>query len=123
MANIVIVNTNLDWWGLSLIWGLGVTMAIYITGGVSGAHINPAVTVGLASVGDFPWKKVFPYVISQITGAFLGAGTTFFIYSDQFMEKTAANMTVFHTIAMENITNPKARHHLQPIIIISGFRF
>lgn len=108
VANIVIVNTNLDWWGLSLIWGLGVTMAIYITGGVSGAHINPAVTVGLASVGDFPWKKVFPYVISQITGAFLGAGTTFFIYSDQFMEKTAANMTVFHTIAMENITNPKA---------------
>jgi glycerol uptake facilitator protein len=108
VTNIVIVETNLDWWGLSLIWGLGVTMAIYITGGVSGAHINPAVTVGLASVGDFPWKKVFPYVISQITGAFLGAGTTYFIYSDQFVEKTASNMTVFHTIAMENITNPKA---------------
>ena len=108
VTNIVIVETNLDQWGLSLIWGLGVTMAIYITGGVSGAHINPAVTVGLASVGDFPWKKVFPYVISQITGAFLGAGTTYFIYSDQFVEKTASNMTVFHTIAMENITNPKA---------------
>jgi len=108
VANIVVVNANLDWWGLSLIWGLGVTMAIYITGGVSGAHINPAVTVGLASVGDFPWKKVFPFIISQITGAFLGAGATYFIYSDQFVEKTTANMTVFHTIAMENITNPKA---------------
>ena len=108
VANIVIVGSNLDWWALSLIWGLGVTMAIYITGGVSGAQINPAVTVGLAAVGDFPWKKVLPYIFSQVTGAFLGAGTTYFIYSDQFAEKTAANMTVFHTIAMENISNPKA---------------
>jgi glycerol uptake facilitator protein len=83
-------------------------MAIYITGGVSGAHINPAVTVGLASVGDFPWKKVIPFILSQIIGAFIGAAGAYYIYAEQFAVKTAANMTVFHTIAMDNITNPKA---------------
>jgi glycerol uptake facilitator protein len=108
VANSVQVGADIGWWELSLLWGLGVTMAVYITGGVSGAHINPAVTVGLASVGDFPWKKVGPFVFSQIIGAFIGAAGAYFIYAEQFVEKTAANMTVFHTIAMDNISNPKA---------------
>ncbi|MFW5718857.1 MAG: MIP/aquaporin family protein [Halanaerobium sp.] len=108
VANLVLVEANISWWELSLLWGLGVTMAVYITGGVSGAHINPAVTVGLASVGDFPWKKVIPFIISQIIGAFIGAAGAYFIYAEQFAEKTAANMTIFHTIAMDNISNPKA---------------
>ncbi|PTV92972.1 glycerol uptake facilitator protein [Halanaerobium saccharolyticum] len=108
VANLVQVGADISWWELSVLWGLGVTMAIYITGGVSGAHINPAVTVGLASVGDFPWKKVIPFILSQIIGAFIGAAGAYYIYAEQFAVKTAANMTVFHTIAMDNITNPKA---------------
>ncbi|AGB41943.1 MIP family channel protein [Halobacteroides halobius DSM 5150] len=108
VANLVLVGANIGWWELCLLWGLGVAMAVYITGGVSGAHINPAVTVGLASVGDFPWKKVIPYCISQTVGAFIGAGGAYFIYAEQFTEKTATNMTIFHTIAMNNISNPKA---------------
>ncbi|WP_027340109.1 MIP/aquaporin family protein [Halonatronum saccharophilum] len=108
VANLVLVEANIGWWELCLLWGLGVSIAIYVTGGVSGAHINPAVTVALASVGDFPWKKVMPYVTSQVTGAFLGAAGAYFIYSEQFTEKTAANMTIFHTLAMDNISNPKA---------------
>lgn len=108
VANLVQVGADISWWELSVLWGLGVTMAIYISGGVSGAHINPAVTVGLASVGDFPWKKVVPFIISQIFGAFIGAAGAYYIYAEQFAEKTAANMTVFHTIAMDNISNPKA---------------
>ena len=108
VANQALVGADIGWWELSLLWGLGVAMAVYITGGVSGAHINPAVTVGLASVGDFPWKKVIPYIISQLFGAFMGAAGAYFIYAEQFIEKTAANMTIFHTLAMENISNPKA---------------
>ncbi|MFN2341276.1 MAG: MIP/aquaporin family protein [Halanaerobium sp.] len=108
VANLVQVGANITWWELCLLWGLGVTMAIYITGGISGAHINPAVTVGLAAVGDFPWKKVVPFVISQTIGAFIGAAGAYFIFAEQFVEKTAANMTIFHTIAMDNISNPKA---------------
>lgn len=108
VANLNLIKADISWWELSLLWGLGVSMAVYITGGVSGAHINPAVTVGLASVGDFPWKKVLPFIFSQIIGAFLGAAGVYFIYAEQFTEKTASNMTIFHTLAMDNISNPKA---------------
>ena len=54
-------------------WGLGVAVAVYCVGRISGAHINPAVTVGLASIGQFPWSDVASYVAAQMTGAFLGA--------------------------------------------------
>ena len=53
-------------------WGLAVALSVYAVGRISGAHINPAVTVGLASIGAFPWSQVPGYVIAQITGGFLG---------------------------------------------------
>jgi glycerol uptake facilitator protein len=62
-------NWNTIAWG----WGLAVVFAVYIAGGVSGAHINPAVTLGLAVKGDFPWQKVPHYIIGQLIGGFLGA--------------------------------------------------
>lgn len=108
VANLVLLKANISWWELSLLWGLGVSMAVYITGGVSGAHINPAVTVALAFVGEFSWKKVIPFILAQLVGAFTGAAFAYFIYAEQFTEKTVSNMTIFHTIALDNISNPKA---------------
>jgi glycerol uptake facilitator protein len=55
---------------------------VYVTAGVSGAHINPAVTIGLAAKGAFPWGKVVPYVIAQMIGAFLGALGVFLVYME-----------------------------------------
>ncbi|MEU1181156.1 MIP/aquaporin family protein [Streptomyces sp. NPDC005820] len=54
-------------------WGLGVTLGVYTAGRLSGAHLNPAVTVALATFKGFPWKKVAPYVVAQFLGAFVAA--------------------------------------------------
>jgi MIP family channel proteins len=69
---------------IHLSWGLGVTMGIYASGGVSGAHLNPAVTLALAAFRGFPWRKVGPFVLAQLVGAFAGAAVTFATYREAF---------------------------------------
>lgn len=64
-------------WG----WAMAVVMAVYVAGGVSGAHINPAVTLAFALRGDFPWRKVIPYWIAQVAGAFAGAAIVYLDYA------------------------------------------
>jgi glycerol uptake facilitator protein len=66
--------------GVAWVWGLAVMIAVYLTGGVSGAHINPAVTLALAAFRKFPKWKIIPYVLSQIVGAFLGAAALFWCW-------------------------------------------
>ncbi|MEP7272736.1 MAG: MIP family channel protein, partial [Acidobacteriota bacterium] len=69
---------------INLTWGFAVTLGIYVAGGVSGAHLNPAVTVALAARRGFPWSKVLPYSIAQILGAFTAAGAVLLVYRDAF---------------------------------------
>jgi glycerol uptake facilitator protein len=73
-------------------WCFAVVVAVYISGGVSGAHINPAVTIGLAFTRGFPWKKVVPYIVAQMIGAFLGAGAVYLIYRDGLMAAGMPNV-------------------------------
>ncbi|WNE94756.1 aquaporin family protein [Streptomyces luomodiensis] len=58
---------------ISWAWGLGVTLGVYVAARLSGAHINPAVTLSLAAFKDFPWSKVLPYAVAQTLGAFVAA--------------------------------------------------
>ncbi len=71
-----------NWNTIAFGWGFAVVFAVYIVGGVSGAHINPAVSIALAVRGDFPWGKVVPYIIAQFIGAFLGALGVYLVYMD-----------------------------------------
>ena len=70
-----------DWLLITWGWAIAVTMAVYVAGGVTGAHINPAVTFGLAVKGDFPWRKVLPYSGAQVAGAFAGAALAYADYA------------------------------------------
>ena len=77
----VAVFTNAyDLTGVALMWGFGVLLAVYIAGGVSGAHLNPAVTACFAVFRKFPVRKVVPYVLSQVLGAFTAALALFFCW-------------------------------------------
>lgn len=102
VANVVLEKTGGNDSGYIVItwgWGIAVFVAVFITGSVSGAHINPAVTIGLAASGQFPWAEVPMYIIAQLLGAFLGATAVWFQYKDHFdaTEDPGAKLGVFST--------------------------
>ena len=70
--------------GIHLAWGLAVMMGIYASAGVSGAHLNPAVSLALAARRGFPWGKLPAYVAAQVAGAFSGAALTYLTYREAF---------------------------------------
>lgn len=83
-----------DWLLITWGWAMAVTMAVYVAGGVTGAHINPAVTLALAVKGDFPWAKVLPYSGAQIAGAFTGAALVYADYGPAINMWNAAHDVV-----------------------------
>ncbi|KAA5826071.1 aquaporin family protein [Saccharopolyspora hirsuta] len=70
-----------NWLIIAFGWGFAVVFGVYVAGGVSGAHINPAVTLAFAVRRAFPWRKVVPYVFAQLVGAFVAAALVFATYS------------------------------------------
>ena len=72
------------WVVIALGWGLAVMMGVLIAGPVSGAHLNPAVTLGLAIAGTFPWASVPGYVLAQMLGGFVGAVLVWIFYKDHY---------------------------------------
>jgi glycerol uptake facilitator protein len=83
VANVVLARSKGHaggWIVIATGWGLAVAVAVYAVGRISGAHLNPAVTVGLASVGAFAWADVPGYVLAQLIGAFTGAVVVWLAY-------------------------------------------
>jgi MIP family channel proteins len=71
-----------SWLSINIAWGLAVTMGCYVCAGVTGAHLNPAVTLALAVHRRFPWSKVLPYSLAQLAGAFVASAVVFVTYHE-----------------------------------------
>ena len=102
VANVVLNQTkghNSGWIVITAGWAFGVTVAVYAVGTFSGAHLNPAVTIGLASIGKFAWASVPAYIAAQMVGAFLGATVVWLAYLPHWAvtDATASKLAVFCT--------------------------
>ena len=107
VANVVLKNTkgaNSGWVGISLAWGIAVFCGVYVSADVSGAHINPAVTFGLAIAGKFSWDLVPGYFIAQILGAMMGNLLVWLTYKKQY-DATADQAAILSTFS----TSPAVR--------------
>src|SRR5437867_10266049 len=102
VANVVLNKTkgqNSGWIVITAGWAFGVAVAVYSVGAFSGAHLNPAVTIGLASIGKFAWVSVPAYIAAQMLGAFLGATIVWLAYLPHWpvTESQAGKLAVFCT--------------------------
>ena len=86
VAALVLTGASFGQWEISIVWGFGVAVAIYCTAGVSGAHINPAVTIALALFHGFEKHKVGPFILSQFLGAFAAAALIYGLYHQLFTD-------------------------------------
>lgn len=102
VANVVLNKTkgqNSGWIVITTAWAIGVALAVYIFGPISGGHFNPAVTLALASIGSFPWADVPAYIFFQVAGGFIGAVIVWvnFIPHWKVTEDKGAKLAVFCT--------------------------
>lgn len=94
VAALKLAGASFGQWEISIIWGTGVAMAIYLTAAISGAHLNPAVTLALWLFACFDGRKVVPYIIAQVAGAFCAAATVYGLYYNLFFDFEAAHHMV-----------------------------
>jgi glycerol uptake facilitator protein len=85
VAMVVLLNKG-GYENITLGWGLAVTLGVCVAGRISGAHLNPAVTLAVAIFRDFPWDKVIPYCLAQLAGAFAGAALVYANYLPAFRQ-------------------------------------
>lgn len=109
VANVCLTKTKghgAGWLAITTAWALGVFIGVVVAGPYSGAHLNPAVSIGLAIGGSFPWSEVGVYIVAQVLGAAAGALLVWLVYKDHFdaTDNPAAILGVFCTNA--EIGNP-----------------
>ena len=106
-----------SWDTIAFGWAFAAVVGVYIAGGVTGAHINPAVTFALAVKRGFPWAKVVPYWIAQILGAFVGAAAVYFTYRDGLIAAGLPNVwatgpgSVFSQVFFGAVASPTQGVH------------
>ena len=121
VANVILNETkgkDSGWIVICTAWGLAVFIGVTIAGPYSGAHLNPAVTLGLAMIGKFPWSDVLPYISAQFLGGCTGAFLVWAMYYDHF--KRTANPGLILAVFS---TGPAIRNYASNVIseIIGAF--
>ena len=109
VANVVLRRTkdaDSGWIVISLGWGMAVFVAVFVVARFSGAHINPAVTLGLATAGSFSWAAVPGYVAAQMIGAALGSALVWLQYRDHFAATEDADLKLAVFCTAPEIRNP-----------------
>jgi glycerol uptake facilitator protein len=121
VANALLNDTkgnNSGWSVITTAWGLAVFVGVTVAGPISGAHLNPAVTIGLAIAGKFAWANIGSYILAQMLGAMLGAFLVWLMYYDHFQKTNNPGfvLAVF-------CTGPAMRNYVSNIIseIIGAF--
>lgn len=102
-----------DWLLITFGWGMAVIAGVYVAGGISGAHINPAVTIALALRRGFPWSKVPGYIVAQVAGAFVGAAIVYLNYKEaihSLEDKAGKGHETAGTVGIF-VTNPAGYFH------------
>jgi len=99
------------WVAIALGWGAAVTIGVYVAGSMGPAHINPAVTLAMAIIGNFEWALVIPFILAQTAGAFVGAGLVWLTYLPHFKE-TKDEASILGIFA----TGPAIRHTVSNVI-------
>lgn len=102
VANLVLKGTkgsDSGWTGISLAWGIAVFIGVFMSADVSGAHLNPAVSIGLATAGKFSWALVPGYIVAQVLGAMMGNLLVWLTYKKQYeaTEDTGSILATFST--------------------------
>lgn len=130
----VVANVNLkgslakgsDWIVIAFGWGFAVAFAVYAVGQFSGAHINPAVTLGFAFAGEFEWAKVIPYIIAQVLGAMVGAFLVWLHFMAHFKDEDdeGTKLGVFATVpAYPNYVANFTSEMIGTFILVMGLLF
>ncbi|WP_279022908.1 MIP/aquaporin family protein [Gibbsiella quercinecans] len=121
VAALKLAGASFGQWEISIIWGLGVAMAIYLTAAISGAHLNPAVTIALWLFACFDRRKVLPYIIAQIAGAFCSAALVYGLYYNLFYDFEASHNMVRGSVESLDLAGIFSTYPNAHITVIQAF--
>ncbi|HEV8513654.1 MAG TPA: MIP/aquaporin family protein [Cyclobacteriaceae bacterium] len=129
VAGVILHKTkseNAGWLTIVMGWGLAVTLGIYAVGRISGAHLNPAITIALAMSGSFPSNQVIGYILAQFAGAFSGAVLVWLHYLPHWKETTdqPTKLAVFSTApAIRNVFSNLIGEIIATAVLVLGILF
>ncbi|MFC3393610.1 MIP/aquaporin family protein [Brenneria rubrifaciens] len=121
VAALKLAGASFGQWEISITWGLGVAMAIYLTAAISGAHLNPAVTIALWLFACFDGKKVALYIFAQVAGAFCAAALIYGLYYNLFVDFEQTHNMVRGSVESLNLASIFSTYPNPHISVVQAF--